>query len=465
MLLEQGGISAHNDVISDFQSQFPGLSRADITGIVTEHARSRFGFDVMTGDPYPSIIAAFARALLKDDDLLGKLGDVQREQAENSMPQCFPADTKIRLVDGTSISIQDIASGQAVASFDEASALQLELTGSRVSMLFENVADQFIELSFADPQSGQQKFITSTIGHVFLTVDGKWKRLCDMINQSHVFGSSNDLVEVDFSQDRKSTLPPSHKIAEHAAFAGETQIVLADGSIVDAVAYSVKYTVATADLYEQAEMFVARTEHGLAIEPEFITGWKTYNFEVESTHTYIAEGVRVHNTSGFGTSVYGVDASFAGTGLAAINDVLSGAASARAGGVDSFAYSATASEPTAVGYDASTGWTSVTSTTTDGRAVNTVTTLSGLTTVNYGSDPFGGGTTGGLTGAISGFVSAVAEAVSGLFSPESESGGAGKPILIDLDGDGVEVLPENENFVLFDFDDDGFQERTGLVPY
>jgi Ca2+-binding RTX toxin-like protein len=45
---------------------------------------------------------------------------------------------------------------------------------------------------------------------------------------------------------------------------------------------------------------------------------------------------------------------------------------------------------------------------------------------------------------------------------ESENG-ADKPIMIDLDGDGVEILTADEALVLFDVDDDGFLERTSWV--
>ncbi|MEO0497690.1 MAG: calcium-binding protein, partial [Pseudomonadota bacterium] len=49
----------------------------------------------------------------------------------------------------------------------------------------------------------------------------------------------------------------------------------------------------------------------------------------------------------------------------------------------------------------------------------------------------------------------------------SDSGSGGtdnsKPILIDLDGDGIEIIPQNEAYVLFDADDDGFLERTAWV--
>jgi hypothetical protein len=38
-------------------------------------------------------------------------------------------------------------------------------------------------------------------------------------------------------------------------------------------------------------------EGGAALKPEVRRGWRTYNFEVERLHTYVAGGVRVHNRS------------------------------------------------------------------------------------------------------------------------------------------------------------------------
>ena len=37
------------------------------------------------------------------------------------------------------------------------------------------------------------------------------------------------------------------------------------------------------------------------MKPEWKKGWKTYNFEVEKYHTYIAGGIRVHNESELGS--------------------------------------------------------------------------------------------------------------------------------------------------------------------
>ncbi len=42
----------------------------------------------------------------------------------------------------------------------------------------------------------------------------------------------------------------------------------------------------------------------------------------------------------------------------------------------------------------------------------------------------------------------------------SDSGGGAKPILVDLDGDGLEIAAADDNFVLFDTDDTGLIHRT-----
>ncbi|MBU3890840.1 DUF4214 domain-containing protein [Methylosinus sp. KRF6] len=77
--------------------------------------------------------------------------------------------------------------------------------------------------------------------------------------------------------------------------AGDGKIVLADGTVIEVTAERVVYSEETAHLYEQAERIVYATEGGLALAPRIEHGWRTYNFEVEELHTYIAGGVRVHN--------------------------------------------------------------------------------------------------------------------------------------------------------------------------
>lgn len=91
--------------------------------------------------------------------------------------------------------------------------------------------------------------------------------------------------------------------ARTALMAGE-QFVTADGQAVSATYELIRYGTArgnelsaTNPAFAPVTDWVFQDEHGLAIAPREVTGWRTYNFEVEGTHTYIAGGLRVHNWS------------------------------------------------------------------------------------------------------------------------------------------------------------------------
>jgi Ca2+-binding RTX toxin-like protein len=57
------------------------------------------------------------------------------------------------------------------------------------------------------------------------------------------------------------------------------------------------YGPETASLFEAVSEVVYPSDGGTALKPQIREGWRTYNFEVEDLHTYIAGGLRVHNTS------------------------------------------------------------------------------------------------------------------------------------------------------------------------
>ena len=78
---------------------------------------------------------------------------------------------------------------------------------------------------------------------------------------------------------------------------GECEVVLADGTLQKVTGERIIYSAETAHLYEESEKVVYENFGGLALEPKIVKGWKTYNFTVEKYHTYIADGVRVHNDS------------------------------------------------------------------------------------------------------------------------------------------------------------------------
>ncbi|MGJ8531684.1 MAG: LysM peptidoglycan-binding domain-containing protein [Alphaproteobacteria bacterium] len=77
---------------------------------------------------------------------------------------------------------------------------------------------------------------------------------------------------------------------------GEATVILANGEEARVKAERIVYSAETAHLFEQAQS-VASVSGNLAVKPEPVAGWQTYNFEVEELHTYIAGGVRVHNMS------------------------------------------------------------------------------------------------------------------------------------------------------------------------
>ncbi|MBB2964476.1 calcium-binding protein [Methylobacterium sp. R2-1] len=65
------------------------------------------------------------------------------------------------------------------------------------------------------------------------------------------------------------------------------------------MAYAFVYGPDTADLFERASEIVHPKNNGTLQQPQIRDGWRTYNFEVEELHTYIADGIRVHNASVF----------------------------------------------------------------------------------------------------------------------------------------------------------------------
>ncbi|WFE88607.1 DUF4214 domain-containing protein [Roseibium porphyridii] len=107
-------------------------------------------------------------------------------------------------------------------------------------------------------------------------------------------------------EERELVTTPSHQfLATHGGFreieslvsGGKGRVVLADGSEAEVTSERIVYSAATADMFEQAEGYVYPENGNLALKPVFKKGWKTYNFEVEDFHTYVAGGVRVHNDS------------------------------------------------------------------------------------------------------------------------------------------------------------------------
>jgi Ca2+-binding RTX toxin-like protein len=169
---------------------------------------------------------------------------------------CFAAGTPIALPSGTTKPIEDIQVGDEVMAFDGFGRLQPR----RVSRLMRNATTDWISLSGLPDAAHEPVFITP--GHEVLTPSGEFRMI-------------GALLEGD---------------------AGEVELVASDGSAFMAVATRVAYSASTAELFEQADAQVP-VDGNAALVPAPVSAWKTYNFEVEGLHTYVAGGIRVHNDS------------------------------------------------------------------------------------------------------------------------------------------------------------------------
>lgn len=174
---------------------------------------------------------------------------------------CFASGTPILMADGTLLPIEDIVAGSIVASFDPNDPLGAPVA-ARVARTFVNLTEEFVRLSNG---------IVVTPGHRFLRADGEFEKIGQIIRDGDL-------------------------------------IVGADGEFVHVTGKMISYSEETASQFEQAEVYCGDVARGsLAVAPDVLRGWKTYNFEVEHLHTYIAGAVRVHNESVFlasGTHTY-----------------------------------------------------------------------------------------------------------------------------------------------------------------
>jgi hypothetical protein len=178
-------------------------------------------------------------------------GGQQQSNFVSSTPKCFLAGAPILMAGGSTKPIERIAIGDLVMAFDPlADKGRGALRAKRVTRLFSNVTDSVFNLR------GMQ----ITPGHVLLDAQGHWRTIEQIL-------------------------------------ATDSRTVLADGSVQEITAERIDYSQSTAHLFEQVERVVYPTDGGLAMAPKIERGWRTYNFEVEDFHTYVAGGIRVHNDS------------------------------------------------------------------------------------------------------------------------------------------------------------------------
>jgi hypothetical protein len=177
--------------------------------------------------------------------------------------RCFPANTPIQTSLTTTTQISDLRVGDVVLAFDPHAELgRGALVPRRVTRLFHNTTTEWIKLTWLDPVTGEARELVATPGHHMLDKFGRFARLDALVQ-------------------------------------GNTcEIILSSGDCIMAQAERLVYSAATADMFERGTVMAA-TSGALAMAPQSLDAWATYNFEVEDLHTYVAGGVRVHNISLF----------------------------------------------------------------------------------------------------------------------------------------------------------------------
>lgn len=174
--------------------------------------------------------------------------------------ECFPGDTSICTNAGP-LGISSLREGDFVLAYSaDESEIVGQIVEKRVTRTYRNATKEWIKLTWLE--NSQHKELVATPGHRFLDEFGQFRRIGNMIQN------------------------------------GRATVVLASGEVTEVEAERIVWSAETAHMFERAHTAPA-TFGNLALKPQPIEGWQTYNFEVEDFHTYIAGGVRVHNDSGF----------------------------------------------------------------------------------------------------------------------------------------------------------------------
>ena len=186
--------------------------------------------------------------------------------------RCFLAGTPIELADGSYKSIELIEVGDAVssflggASFNGFEALYSPTKEGRVVRLLQNITTEILAITFSE-DGHETKTVYVTPGHLMLTASARFVQARTALMSGEKFVTSLG-----------NAVSATYEVIRYGSARGDQLSAAYTG-----------FTAVTGQVYHD--------EHGLAVAPREITGWRTYNFEVEEYHTYIAAGLRVHNWS------------------------------------------------------------------------------------------------------------------------------------------------------------------------
>ncbi len=176
--------------------------------------------------------------------------------------ECFLAGTPILMADGSQKPIEQISVGDWILAFDAQVNLgRGELVPARVLRLFKNITESIIDLHG----------VYVTPSHLFLAENGSFEKISSIIerNGCYVLGNGDIVNAIKGHNDKQNLDSPIFHL----------------------------YSEGTRDYFEEAEDVVCVIEGAHTLKPEIRRGWRTYNFEVETYHTYVAGDVRVHNDS------------------------------------------------------------------------------------------------------------------------------------------------------------------------
>ncbi|KIC45449.1 hypothetical protein RA29_20630 [Tateyamaria sp. ANG-S1] len=249
---------------------------------------------------------------------------------------------------------------------------------------------------------------------------------------------------------------------------GTARLIDANGSVVAATGTWLHFSAETAHMFARASTKATVVDGNVVYKEDVQEGWKTYNFEVDDFHTYVAGGIRVHNDSGLlgrvGNDIdAGLDAFFGGQdGDGTVRDALTDIVTAPLH-VAGHILNGVAQAGVALGNGLSAAGERL----ANGDVIGAIGEVGRGIANAVGEIAQGiAGAIGEVAEAIGNAVSAVGNAisdfVSGIFggndSNDNSGNDSGKPIILDLDGDGVEVSVNGD--VSFDMDGDGFLEQT-----
>ena len=344
---------------------------------------------------------------------------------------CFPSGTLITMADGSQKAIEQLTIADQVLTFDGDG----NPCSGDVVRTYTNTTSEFIRLRFNDGRDD----LVATPGHAFLTETGDYLEIGTMARLS----------------------------------GGVVRLVDHSGNVITASAEHLYYSSATASLFTTAQHRSMSAVGNLAFKEETVNGWATYNFEVQTTHNYVAGDIRVHNKSGpigqFGDSLdsgldrlSGVkdgDGSFLDKSSDLINSgmhVVDRAMKNISAGFSNMGNSLVAGV-TGVAASIMGGISGFAGNLARGNIVGAI------GSVVAGAVGAVTSALGAVTSAIGSVVSGIANAIGSVFSSseDNDSGGnsSGKPVVIDMDGDGIELTKLSESTTDFDFDD-GYLERT-----